>query len=137
MKRRSTQYLGLLARDRGDSPAATIHFQQALAIRTALGLREDAADSLAALAELERDAGRIDTAREQVGRALRLLESVRVDVPGPALRASFFGRKRSLFDLLVDLEAVPSHPNAAAALCSLPSAVAAVPCWTNLLTDVC
>ena len=109
------QYLGLLARDRGDSPQATIHFQQALAIRTALGLREDAADSLAALAELERDAGRIDSAREHVGSALRLLESVRVDVPGPALRASFLGRKRSLFDLLVDLEAMPSHPNAAAA----------------------
>ncbi len=109
------QYLGLLARDLNDSAQAATRFQQALAIRTALGLREDAAESLAELAELERDAGHDSLARDHAERALALLESVRVDVPGPALRASFYARKRSLFDLLVDLEASPANPNAATA----------------------
>ena len=109
------QYLGLLARDLNDSGQAATRFQQALAIRTALGLREDAAESLAELAELERDAGHDRLARDHAERALALLESVRVDVPGPALRASFYARKRSLFDLLVDLEAAPANPNAATA----------------------
>jgi CHAT domain-containing protein/tetratricopeptide (TPR) repeat protein len=109
------QYLGQLARQCGDAAGAAGWFEQALALRTALGLREDTADSLATLAALERESGRIDSARGRVEEALQLLESVRLDVPGPALRASYYARKRSLFDLLVDLEAESSGREAAGA----------------------
>ncbi|MEO8660262.1 MAG: CHAT domain-containing tetratricopeptide repeat protein [Bryobacteraceae bacterium] len=108
-------YLGLVARARGDLSEAATRFHSSLETRVALGLREDAAESLAALADLDYAAGHLDAAKEHAERALKLLESVRLDVPGPALKASFYTRKRSLFDLLIDMEAASSRPDSAAA----------------------
>jgi CHAT domain-containing protein/Tfp pilus assembly protein PilF len=107
-------HLGLCAAQRGEIASARQYLNQALAIRRACGLRDTMTDTLAAMAALERSAGNAATARELAEQALTVLESVRVQVPGAALRAAFYARKRRLFDLLVDLAAGPGSPDAAA-----------------------
>jgi CHAT domain-containing protein/tetratricopeptide (TPR) repeat protein len=106
-------HLGLAASTLGDSASARDLLNQAFEIRRACGLRDAATDSLFALAGLERDAGHADAARELAGRALTIMESVRSEVPGAALRASFYARKRRFFDLLVDLEMTSGNSHAA------------------------
>jgi CHAT domain-containing protein/Tfp pilus assembly protein PilF len=104
-------YLGESADALGDTASARDYLNQAFEIRRAIGLRDAASDSLFALARLEAVAGNPDTARELAGRALIMLESVRNQVPGPELRASFVGRKRRFFDLLINLEVAPGNPH--------------------------
>lgn len=108
-------YLGLEAEKAGDISVARDLLQQAFEIRRECGLRDDAAESLFALASLEYNAGKLDAARDRAGEALKLLELVRNQVPGPALQASFYARKRQFFDLLVDIAMAPGTPEADAA----------------------
>lgn len=98
-------YLGLTEAALGDTPLARQHLMEGLDIRQSCGLRDPGVDSLYALADLERKAGNPGAALDYAQRALTMLESVRRQVPGAALRASFYSRRRKLFDLLVDLEA--------------------------------
>lgn len=107
-------YLGLIAQEQGATGAARQFLEDALRIRRDCGLREDSTESLLALATLERTAGNLPRARDLTEEALRVLESVRSQVPGAALRASYYSRKRSFFDLLVELAMDPGNPNAAA-----------------------
>jgi CHAT domain-containing protein/Tfp pilus assembly protein PilF len=96
-------YLALIQRTQGDLDKARVNLLQAAKIRSDLGLREDAADSMFVLADMQSDAGELAAARDLAERALTLLESVRGQVPGPALRAAFYSNKRRFFDLLVEL----------------------------------
>jgi CHAT domain-containing protein/Tfp pilus assembly protein PilF len=105
-------YLGLIARKRGDIPVARELLSQALEIRRTCGLRDDAADSLFALAELELTAGDSDQAKSLAEEAIPLLESIRSNIPGAALRASFYARRRNLLDLLVAIAMRPGNQNA-------------------------
>jgi CHAT domain-containing protein len=105
-------YLGLIARKRGDITAARELLSQALEIRRTCGLRDDAADSLFALAELELAAGDSARAQSLAEEAIPMLESTRSNIPGAALRASFYARRRNLLDLLVGIAMRPGNPNA-------------------------
>ena len=95
--------LGLVAQRKGDPPSARSFLRQAIKLRRESGLRDDASESLYSLAELEYGTGNPKAAREDSEQALNLLESIRSQVPSPALRASFYSRKRRFFDLLVDM----------------------------------
>ena len=107
-------HLGLAARAKHETGPARASLRAAADIRLATGFRDAASDSLFSLAELERDAGHPAAARKLLEQAIQLSESTRMRVPGGALRASFYARKRRLFDLLVDLTAASGTPAAAA-----------------------
>lgn len=107
-------YLGLIARERGDSARTHQLLEQAVQIRTDCGLRDDDADSLTALADLEFSEGDFAGAKSLAEKGATLLESVRISVPGPALRASFYARKRKLLDLLVEIAMRPGNPRSVA-----------------------
>jgi CHAT domain-containing protein/Tfp pilus assembly protein PilF len=107
-------YLGSAANALGDNTAARDNFKKAIEIRQECGLRDASTDSLFALARLEQTAGNADAARELAIRALRIMESVRSQVPGPELRASFYARQRRFFDLLVDLDIADDNSHSAA-----------------------
>jgi CHAT domain-containing protein/Tfp pilus assembly protein PilF len=102
---RDIQYLGLVAAAQGDMASARSYLSEAFEIQRFCALRDHAVDSLSALASLERRAGNPEASLKFAERAIGMLESVRSQVPGAALRASFYTRRRKLFDLLVDLEA--------------------------------
>lgn len=100
-------YLGLIAEKNGDITEARDLLLQAVQIRRAVGLRDDAAESLLAVADLEYKAGDLNAAGRFADQALKELELVRSQVPGPALRASYYSRKRHFFDLLVEIALAP------------------------------
>jgi tetratricopeptide (TPR) repeat protein len=106
-------YLGMAAQSRGAIGEARGLFKEALAIRRECGLRDDVTESLFALASLENGAGNRPEARSLAEESLRLLESVRSQIPGAALRASYYSRKRRIFDLLVEISADRANPTAA------------------------
>lgn len=107
-------YLGLIAEKDGDIAGARDLLLQAVAMRRASGLRDDETESLWAVADLEYRAGNLSAARGFAEQALKELELVRSQVPGPALRASFYSRKRHFFDLLVEIALAPETPDAQA-----------------------
>jgi CHAT domain-containing protein/Tfp pilus assembly protein PilF len=112
MEATGLHYLGVAAETLGEEATARDFLNQAFEIRRACGLRDAAVDSLFALATLEKDAKHPDEARQLAGRALTLMESVRGQVPGAALRASFYARRRRFFDLLVELALTSGNPHA-------------------------
>jgi CHAT domain-containing protein/Tfp pilus assembly protein PilF len=107
-------YLGLISSERGDSNKARSLLEQALQLRRDYGMRDEAADSLYELAKLELDAGNAIRAKSLAQDAIPLLETVRSQVPGAALRASFYGRRRNLLELLVTIAMRPDNKDAAA-----------------------
>lgn len=100
-------YLGLIAREQHQYDQSREFLTEALTIRQECGLRDDAVDSLSALAELDFATGQAAEAREITAKAMTLLESVRAQVPGPALRASYYARRRGVVDLTVALAMAP------------------------------
>jgi CHAT domain-containing protein/tetratricopeptide (TPR) repeat protein len=52
---------------------------------------------------IARRRGDLTTARLQMGAGLDLIESLRTDAPGPALRSSFFASYRSFYEAYIDL----------------------------------
>jgi CHAT domain-containing protein/Tfp pilus assembly protein PilF len=105
-------YLGLIARKRGKLNEARSLLGQALQLRRDYGMRNDAADSLYELAELELAAGNATHAKGLAEDAIPLLEEVRSQVPGAALRASFYARRRNLLELLVTIAMRPENKDA-------------------------
>jgi CHAT domain-containing protein/Tfp pilus assembly protein PilF len=105
-------YLGLIARKRGDLNDARSLLGQALQLRRDYGMRNDAADSLYELAALELATANATRAKGLAEDAIPLLEAVRSQVPGAALRASFYARRRNLLELLVSIAMRPDNKNA-------------------------
>ena len=105
-------YLGLVARERGDLNEARSLLEQARQLRLDYGMRDDAADSLYELAKLELAAGNAARAKSLAEDAIPLLETVRSHVPGAALRASFYARRRNLLELLVTIAMRPGNKDA-------------------------
>jgi len=106
-------YLGLIARERGNLNESRSFLSQALQLRRDYGMRDDAADSLYELAKLELAAGNAGRAKSLVEDAIPLLETVRSQVPGATLRASFYARRRNLLELLVTIAMRPGNKDAA------------------------
>lgn len=105
-------YLGLIAGKRGDLNEARSRLDQALQISHDYGLRDYAVDSLYELAKLELAASNPTRAKSLVEDAIPLLEAVRSNVPGAALRASFYARRRNLLELLVTIAMRPGNEDA-------------------------
>jgi len=108
-------YIGIEAGERGDTETARQSLADAARIRREAGLRDDASESILALAELEYHAGNFTTARDFAALATSLIESLRSQVPSVALRATYYARKRRFFDLLTDIGMAPSDPGNGAA----------------------
>jgi CHAT domain-containing protein/tetratricopeptide (TPR) repeat protein len=104
-------YLGIEAGQRGDTEDARRSLTAAARIRRETGLRDDASESVFALAELEFRAGNFPAAQDLAAQAISLIESLRSKVPSAALRATYYARKRRFFDLLTEIAMAPSDPN--------------------------
>ena len=104
-------YLGIEAGERGDTQTARQSLAEAARIRREAGLRDDASESVFALAELEYHAGNSTAARDFAAQATSLIESLRSKVPSASLRATYYARKHRFFDLLTDIAMAPSDPS--------------------------
>ena len=97
-------HLALVAGKMGHVEESRKLLGEAIDFRRAWGLRDDTADSVYELARLEYSEGNHQTAKTLAEEGIRLLEAVRTRVPGAALRASFYARRRNLLDLLVAID---------------------------------
>lgn len=102
--------LSLSLQKTGEVEARLGHPDRALAaLREALGLRRDLedragqAETLTSMAAVERGMGCVEDALSHVQEAIGLVESVRVTVADPELRASFLASRRSAFDLALGM----------------------------------
>jgi CHAT domain-containing protein/Tfp pilus assembly protein PilF len=96
------QRLGDWRLGRGESASALTHYMAALTLQRAAGDPRGEAESLLALARLEREAGALAKARHWAGEAVLKVESVRGRVVQPDLRASYFATAQSYYDAYID-----------------------------------
>lgn len=87
----------------GNAAAAATLLNDSIRLRDAIGLREDLAASLLALAQLQRDSHELRRSRASAERSLDLIESLRTTVPGDDFRISFFSAHLPVYEFLVDL----------------------------------
>jgi CHAT domain-containing protein len=78
-------------------------YEEALRILQAGRYRYREAQTRLQLAKLERDRGNLAEARRQAEAALRAIETVRMDAPGPEFRASYFSSTHDYFEFNTDL----------------------------------
>jgi CHAT domain-containing protein/Tfp pilus assembly protein PilF len=109
----AVHYLGVAASALNNIPEARQQFTEAIKIRRESGLRDDASESIYALAELEFRDHNPDVARKLVNEAISQIETLRSGIPSPSLRANYYARKRRLFDLLTEIAMTgPQDPTA-------------------------
>jgi CHAT domain-containing protein/Tfp pilus assembly protein PilF len=106
--------IGLVRAARDDPAGGLALLQQALQLRLQAGLRDDAADTLSALAQVNYHLGKFDDAARYSARALETIESLRSSLPGEQFRIGYFSAKQSFYDFYIDLLMRMHHVNPAA-----------------------
>jgi CHAT domain-containing protein/Tfp pilus assembly protein PilF len=99
----SMQTVGQSLHKLGRSEEALATLRDARGIRRDLGERYEEAETLLALATVERDRGNLREALEHAQAAVSLTDALRSEVTSPDLRASFVAAEHDKYDLLVDL----------------------------------
>lgn len=95
--------IGAFYRDLGESQKALDYFNEGLQLSRAIGDRNNEAGILAHIARVSRDRGDLVEARSRIEDALAAVESLRINVKSPQLRASFFASVRSYHEFHIDL----------------------------------
>jgi CHAT domain-containing protein/tetratricopeptide (TPR) repeat protein len=94
--------LGSLDREGGDPQKASERLMEALEIHRSIHDRRGEADTLADLAKAARDRGDFAAAHRWADEALARMESLRLTVASPTLRASFFAAAREAQEVDID-----------------------------------
>jgi CHAT domain-containing protein/Tfp pilus assembly protein PilF len=102
MLARTLRGVGVFDREGGDPERARSSLEEALQISRAIRDRKGEAEMLAELAKVERDLGNPARVQERAAQALTKLESIRLTVMSPSLRASFLASVRDLQELQIE-----------------------------------
>jgi CHAT domain-containing protein/tetratricopeptide (TPR) repeat protein len=103
MLARTLTNLGALDREIGNNVQALAHVNEALEVSRTIHDRGGQAAALAELARVERGRGNFATAHQRAEETLAALETERLAVTSPALRASFFASARDIQELDIDV----------------------------------
>ena len=103
MLARALRNLGVFDREGGDAERARSSLEQALQISRTIRDRKGQAEALGELAKVERDRGNFALARERADETLTALESIRLAVLSPALRASLVASTRDVQELQTEV----------------------------------
>jgi CHAT domain-containing protein/Tfp pilus assembly protein PilF len=103
MMARTLRNLGGLHLEIGDQQPALAFLNEALDISRAIHDRSGESAALADLARLERDSGNLVKAHALADEALGALESIRLRVASPSLRATLFASARELQELNIEV----------------------------------
>ncbi len=96
-------FSGLALAGLGRTDEALEQFQSALQIRLSARLLDDSADTLVAIARIQRSRGDTAGARASLERAIQIGDELRVRVAGADLRASYFTSKQPAYQEAIDL----------------------------------
>jgi CHAT domain-containing protein len=87
----------------GNLEKAEENFKGALSLRRQINERVGESATLSGLARVERQRGNFVEARAKVENALTIIESLRVKIINPELRASFFAQSQDSYKLYIDV----------------------------------
>ncbi len=87
----------------GQSPEAIAALRQQLAVYTSMNLAPERAQSLLAIAMLQRDQGDRTAALTTINEAIAVVESIRQQVADPELRTTFFAAQQDIYAFQIDL----------------------------------
>ena len=96
-------HLGLVRAALNDPRAGLALLDQALRFRLRGGLRDDAADTLAALARVQSSLGNLAEANRDAAQALENIESLRASLPGEQFRIGYFSAKQNFYEFYIEL----------------------------------
>ncbi|MGH9840426.1 MAG: CHAT domain-containing protein [Blastocatellia bacterium] len=95
--------LGYLHTTLSEPQKAVEYSNQALTIFRSIGDRSGESQTLYGIARAERDRGNLAEARQQIEKAIALVEAVRADVGNRQLRASYLASVQKYYELQIDL----------------------------------
>lgn len=95
--------IGKAHQDLGDPKNALEFYHQALAIRRATDDLKAQAETLYDLARAQRDLNNLDAARSAIEDSISAVESLRVNVKSPQLRASYLASVRDYYQFHIDV----------------------------------
>jgi CHAT domain-containing protein/tetratricopeptide (TPR) repeat protein len=107
----------------GEIQKALEKYNEALPLRRAVGDRNGEATTLLGIARVEQKRGNLTQARQTIEQAVGLIESLRTNIPGQTLRASYFENRHEFFESYIDVLMQMHKQNPAAAFDALALAV--------------
>jgi CHAT domain-containing protein/tetratricopeptide (TPR) repeat protein len=96
-------YIGLVYDSLGETQKALEKFNEALPLRRAVGDRYGEADTLLGIARVEEKRGNLTQARQTIEQAVGLIESLRTNIAGQELRASYFASRQEFYETYIEL----------------------------------
>jgi len=115
--------IGLVYESLGETQKALDHYNEALSLRQAMGDRSGEADILLGIARVEQKRGNLTQARQTIEQAVGLIESLRTNIAGQELRASYFASRQEFFEFYIDVLMQMRKQNQAAAFDAVALAV--------------
>jgi CHAT domain-containing protein/tetratricopeptide (TPR) repeat protein len=95
--------IGLVYDSLGETQKALEKFNEALPLRRAVSDRNGEADTLLGIARVEQKRGNLTQARQTIEQAVGLIESLRTNIAGQELRASYFANRQEFFETYTDV----------------------------------
>ncbi|MEP7270540.1 MAG: CHAT domain-containing protein [Acidobacteriota bacterium] len=95
--------LGFVAEALGETVAALEYHQRALELSRKVGDRMREAKTRYGIARIERGRGRLRQARSQAEQTIRIVESLRLNLTNPELRAAYRASVQRYYDLYIDV----------------------------------
>jgi CHAT domain-containing protein/tetratricopeptide (TPR) repeat protein len=87
----------------GEIQKALERYNEALLLRRAVGDRDGEATTLLGIAHVERKRGNLTQARQLIEQAVGLIESLRANIAGQELRASYFASRQDFYRSYIDI----------------------------------
>ena len=115
--------IGLVYDSLGETQKALEKFNEALPLRRAVSDRNGEADTLLGIARVEQKRGNLTQARQTIEQAIGMIESLRTNITGQELRASYFASRQEFFETYIDVLMQMHKQNSAAAFDALALAV--------------
>jgi CHAT domain-containing protein/predicted negative regulator of RcsB-dependent stress response len=86
----------------GEIQKALEKFNDAMLLWLAVGDRNGEADTLLGIARVEQQRSNLSRARQLIEQAIALVESLRTNISGQALRSSYFAKRQEFFEFYID-----------------------------------
>jgi CHAT domain-containing protein/tetratricopeptide (TPR) repeat protein len=107
--------IGEVYRSMGETQKALEKYNEALPLSREVGDRNGEAAALLGIARVEQKRGNLNPARQTIEHAIRIIESLRTDIAGQELRASYFASRQEFFESYIDVLMQMHKQNPAAA----------------------
>ena len=99
----ATHYSGVTLARLGEFDGALASLRESLQLRLNARLDDDTVATLIEIARIERRRSNTAAAREDLERAMKTIEKLRVNVASPDLRATWFASRRATYEEMLDL----------------------------------